>query len=258
MTELLGRLQPNQRRGSKPRCHLLTHGDRRAVAARLTGLIDGVGVVGEHDPWMPGGFDEPTEAQLHETPHLFPDGFGRCGELQGWWLRVIRGEQTLPSFDIAARCTIAGRQGLLLVEAKAHHAELLLEEKGKPLAPGCSDGSFANHIGIGEAIAGASAHLQRATGRPWAISRDSRYQMSNRFAWAWKVADMGVPVVLVYLGFLNAVEMPIPFTSHADWREAVHRHACGYVPVDAWEHAITLGAASLHASIRSLPVDLPR
>lgn len=31
--------------------------------------------------------------------------------------------------------------------------------------------------------------------------------MSNRFAWAWKLATMEVPVVLVYLGFLNATEM---------------------------------------------------
>ena len=31
--------------------------------------------------------------------------------------------------------------------------------------------------------------------------------MSNRFAWAWKLASSSVPVVLIYLGFLRADEM---------------------------------------------------
>lgn len=42
---------------------------------------------------------------------------------------------------------------------------------------------------------------------PWAISRDSRYQKSNRFAWACKLAGLGLPVVLMYLGFVRADEM---------------------------------------------------
>ena len=33
--------------------------------------------------------------------------------------------------------------------------------------------------------------------------------MSNRFAWAWKLADLGVPVVLVYLGFFRALFMTV-------------------------------------------------
>jgi hypothetical protein len=41
----------------------------------------------------------------------------------------------------------------------------------------------------------------------WTLSRDSHYQLTNRFAWAWKLASMGVPVVLGYLGFQGAAEM---------------------------------------------------
>ena len=41
----------------------------------------------------------------------------------------------------------------------------------------------------------------------WSLSRDSHYQLANRFAWAWKLADMGLPTILIYLGFLNAAEM---------------------------------------------------
>jgi hypothetical protein len=36
MSELLKRLGSKERRGSKPRCHWLTHGPAEAVASRLT------------------------------------------------------------------------------------------------------------------------------------------------------------------------------------------------------------------------------
>ena len=35
----------------------------------------------------------------------------------------------------------------------------------------------------------------------------NHYSLCNRVAWAWKLAQLGVPVVWVYLGFLNATEM---------------------------------------------------
>ena len=38
MGSLIDCLRPNERRGSKPRCHLLTHGSREQVAAALTEL----------------------------------------------------------------------------------------------------------------------------------------------------------------------------------------------------------------------------
>ena len=38
MNLLLERLKPRERRGSKPRCHLLAHGTADVVAARLTAL----------------------------------------------------------------------------------------------------------------------------------------------------------------------------------------------------------------------------
>ena len=54
----------------------------------------------------------------------------------------------------------------------------------------------------------------------WHLSRDTHYQLTNRFAWAWTIAMLGVPVVLIYLGFLQANDMRdegAPFVSAADW-----------------------------------------
>jgi hypothetical protein len=39
MTTLIQQLKPKERRGNKPRCHLLTHGPPEAVAAKLTVLV---------------------------------------------------------------------------------------------------------------------------------------------------------------------------------------------------------------------------
>jgi len=58
----------------------------------------------------------------------------------------------------------------------------------------------------------AALHVGKLVGnlRPrwkWQLSRDSLYQLANRFAWAWKIASLGVPVALVYLGFIAADQM---------------------------------------------------
>ncbi len=57
MSDLLQRLKPRERRGSKPRCHLLTHGSTDEVAARLSSLAAPFVRVSAGDRWMPQGFD---------------------------------------------------------------------------------------------------------------------------------------------------------------------------------------------------------
>ena len=53
--------------------------------------------------------------------------------------------------------------------------------------------------------------------------------MANRFAWSWKLTELGYPVILVYLGFLRAEEMQKggeqePFDNHAHWECLVKAH----------------------------------
>ena len=61
---------------------------------------------------------------------------------------------------------------------------------------------------------------------------DHHYQLSNRFAWLWKLASLGIPVVLLYLGFLNAQDMtddgPL-FRSEEEWTRAMKDHRRGAV-----------------------------
>jgi hypothetical protein len=205
MSELLKRLGPKERRGSKPRCHWLTHGTAEDVASRLTALAAPWASVSPTDRWMPEGFETRKEAQLHQATRLLDGDIRRLLSL--WWLPSERQDARTPNFDIASTCLIEGGPGLLLVEAKAHDEELKKEAAGRSLTEDASDDRKASHLTIERAIAAAQKGLSGATSLAWRIARDSHYQMSNRFAWAWKLTECGIPVVLVYLGFLNASEM---------------------------------------------------
>jgi hypothetical protein len=253
VSSLLERLKLKERRGSKPRCHLLTHGTADEVASRLTSLVTPFAQVSAADRWMPNGFLELEEAQLDKAPRLLDTRTG--AQLGMWWLPSDRKRATTPNFDIASTCKVSGAPGLLLIEAKAHDEELRKEEAGRILDMKSSDDRKASHGTIGVAIASAAGGLEQATSRPWGISRDSHYQMSNRFAWAWKLTELGIPVILVYLGFLNAEDMRdrgVPFACHADWVRLVKAHSVPLFPADLWDRAWTCNGCSFVPLVRSI------
>lgn len=204
---------------------------------------------------MPKGFEELTEPQLDKASLLLDSKQRR--ELSMWWLPPDRQRATTPNFDIASTCTVGGIKGLLLVEAKAHGQELKKEAAGKRIRKNASKGSSASHDTIGAAIAQASTGLEPALSRPFSISRDTHYQMSNRFAWAWKLTELGIPVVLVYLGFSKAQEMRKPFASHEDWADLVRAHSAPLFSPEIWDRSWLCNGHSLVPLIRSVeqPLD---
>ena len=124
-------LKPRERRGSKPRCHLLTDGTSQEVADRLTPLAAPFASVSPADRWMPNGFKKLEEAQLHRAPQLLDPALG--DQLRSWWLEPASIRAKTPNIDIASTCQIDGVPGLLLVEAKAHDEELKREAAGRRL-----------------------------------------------------------------------------------------------------------------------------
>jgi hypothetical protein len=264
MSTLLERLGRTARRGSKPRCHFLTHGSSASVAARLTALTMPIGqraplaIVTSRDQWMPQGFDVLTEAELPKATRLVDRRI--ADTLLRWWLPQGTAQARTPSFDIASTCTIDGRRGLILVEAKAHVGELEGEARAKPLADTASQGSRINHATIGEAIDQARAGLQAATGMDWHIGRDNHYQMSNRFAWGWKLAQLGIPVVLVYLGFTGADDMTqgseLPFADEEGWNTAVRRHSALLFPDQVWNTTLEVNGVAFIPLIHALELSL--
>jgi hypothetical protein len=157
--------------------------------------------------------------------------------IRDWWLAANRPNSKTPNFDIASTCEIESKSGILLIEAKAHDAELINETIGKKLDEGASQDSKANHAKIAAAIRSANDGLRAATSMRWQLSRDSHYQMSNRFAWAWKLTELGFPVVLIYLGFLRANEMRDmgePFADDAEWERIIREHSEPLFPKEVW------------------------
>lgn len=261
MSSLIERLKPKERRGSKPRCHLLTHGATEAVARRLTALVSAFAVVSPNDRWMPRGFVDLEEAQLHKAPRLLPPALSaRLGE---WWLPADRQDARTPNFDLASTCKIDGTPGLLLIEAKAHAAELQKEAIGRRLEatdPKEAAKRTASHKTIGAAIESARIGLSSATNFEWRIDRDSHYQMSNRFAWSWKLAELGIPVVLVYLGFVRAGDMSkpgeVPFANAAAWDALVRAHSAPLFPGDVWDRRWDINGVPFIPLIRSIELPL--
>src|SRR3974390_960405 len=78
------------------------------------------------------------------------------------------------------------------------------------------------------------------------LSRDVSYQFSNRVAFAWKLASLGIPTILIYLGFIG--DEPIAgesdyFQTPGDWQSAFARHTAKHFPVDRQGDRINCDAA---------------
>lgn len=256
--------QLDNHRGSQPRCVLMVKGNREEVASRLTRMVNLPDVVVSlSDRWMPYGKPVRRNGSWDKTPaqevELDKSNDLVCREVQlqlkTWWLAVPgRGKGTrTPNWDIASTCTIMDKPGLLLIEAKAHSNEL--DPDGKLLRSNASPNSIKNHERIGLEIAEAAAQFQQATGKRWDISRDHHSQLSNRFAWSWKLASLGIPVVLVYLGFLNAQDMvdggPL-FRSEAEWTSTLKDHCLGAVDEACWGEWVDFDGVPFIALIRGI------
>ncbi len=231
-------------RGSRLRCLMLTAAPDDQFARCLTELVQPDGVVRINDQRKPRGFLNPNEAELGRAPDFLSKE--QRERLTDWWLVNRRGART-PNWDLVSTAEIEGRQGLILVEAKAHGNELKQEDQTLST-------NLENRTRIGEAINEANAGLD-AILPGWPLSLDSQYQLSNRFAWSWMVAELGTPVILVYLGFLNAGEMEDQgpsFHSAREWNDSVRRYASGVVPDKAWSTRMETRGAPMRALIRAV------
>ena len=257
---LVKNLRPRERRGGRARCILLTQGSNNVVAHRLSALAAPFATV---DPvrhaWMPRGFAEPREARLGDLPSFLSERDREA--ITNWFLRFPRGANT-PNWDIASTATVDGREGLLLVEAKAHTREL--SDSGKAPCPPdvgerSAERSEKNRAKI-EAACGEASRALNCVLPGWNLSIEHHYQLSNRFAWAWKLASLGIPVALVYLGFLEADEMRdqgTPFADGQHWRNCLKAHARGVVPDKVWDEPIFVGGTPLHAILYAKEIPLP-
>lgn len=213
--------------------------------------------------WQPMGHAAPMEARLERFgPMAIPD-HPAWPALADWWLKHKRGANT-PNWDIAVQCEVDGEPGLILVEAKANDSEL--STFGKRFDPKLSTRSTENHERIGGAIEEARAQLVvHVPGI--SIDRDKHYQLSNRLAFGWKLASLGIPTVLVYLGFTgdegirNAGK---PFSNERHWQDVFTAHLNAVCPSSILNRALEIGPAKLwvlalsRERLKDSPEPIPR
>jgi len=227
---------------------------------RLQPVLESHGIVlTPKDPHRPIGLDQSEEWELpgfcrrHCEGWLSKssDGSEWDSVFKGWWRRH-RGK--LPTWDLISTCLVKERRGLLLIEAKAHESELVAD--GKVSDQSASDRSQENHVDITLCIEEACKGLRKHVDERIAISIDSHYQLSNRLSWAWRLAEHGVPVVLLYLGFIGDTYFRRDYFVDADhWQRTVGAYMSGALPVSLPGRCVDVpGGGSFMMLIGSLPV----
>lgn len=214
-------------------------------------MLSGTGTtVSFTDPHQPTGFASPSEDELliFCRKH-FGDVLDAAHLDVGQWWTLHNG--TTPKWDLLSTIRVGNRRGLLLVEAKAHAREL--EETGKSLRSTASLSSRNNHEFIGSCIESASNELNRHL-PGFRLSRDRHYQLSNRIAWAWKVASCDMPVVLLYLGFTGDTYFCDSLRDDVEWRSLMTSYLHAVAPPDFAKERLDIGAGSLQFLVRSMPV----
>jgi hypothetical protein len=86
--------------------------------------------------------------------------------------------------------------------------------------------------------------------------------MSNRFAWAWKLTEIGMPVILLYLGFVGCEEMrdgkkQRPIAGKEDWEEMLRVHSRPLFPFEVWNREWRIMGQSFIPLIRTANQPLP-
>lgn len=204
------------------------------------------------DHWMPRGFMAPRELKLShaEANLILPKVRQR---ITNWWLIHREGANT-PNWDLVCTCSINGTKGLVLVEGKAHESELNREVKGKYIEENATLASLDNHKQIGQCIEEVRGHLNKM-GSGVNISRDTHYQLSNRVTFAWKLASEGVPVVLMYLGFIGDTYFKNDYLrDKAHWQKVFLNHSKNILPDNFINKPIFCGGATMTILIRSIQV----
>ena len=203
---------------------LLTLIDSDDFLETVNELIKETGAkVTSEDVWKPKGMKDKSEATLSTFMRDFCHKPKLGKRIFKWWTEY---GPVSPNWDLLSTCTINGEKGLLLVEAKAHKDEL--DRSGKNLKKDANDKSKVNHDKIAEAIRQANTAINKQIDGV-CISRDKCYQLSNRVAHAWWLANQGIPVVLLYLGCLKCEDMVngrrTVFATDKEWESAFTNHA---------------------------------
>ncbi len=139
-----------------------------------------------------------------------------------WWNKTKSFNKKTNYWDLMSTCTIKGKKGILLVQTKSSATDLLTLGLGRlqDLYPYKPDNE--NDLSIKQAIAEANTGISKQVSGI-ALTTLKCYQLSNRIANAWWLANNGIPAVLLYKGELNGqgpfYKYKKTFNSDKDWQD---------------------------------------
>jgi hypothetical protein len=238
------------------RKHILDWISRASFRDTLNALLGSSGVtVDRQDIHRPVGHRDGVEFELADFCWCFRPRWRVHECLRSWWLPppALSQHARTPVWDLISTCTIQGREGLLLVEAKAHEGEL--DWKGKRLDVGANGQVRARHERVRAAVGDISHSLTAVCGGKVRLDLESHYQLAVRVAWAAFLASKGIPVALLYLGFTGDRTIPRFLRDDAHWQRLMGAHMIGRLPLGLPDQQVDFpGGASFSFLIRSLPV----
>lgn len=135
---------------------------------------------------------------------------------KNWWI-PNRGNR--PTWDYICQATIAGRKGLILLEAKAHKNECNAKRKSKPiLSATMSEKSFKEKLENHDSIIKCITEELGELGGSYA----GYYQIVNRIAYANKAQrELEMPVLLVFLGFIGDKSFGDNWNKPEEWQRDI-------------------------------------
>lgn len=135
-----------------------------------------------------------------------------------------------PTWDMISLCQLDGKDAVLLVEAKAHKSEFAKSGK-KRLDLEATSQAKRNLKNIEDRIKEACDSLNKNY-KTFNISTDKYYQLSNRIAFAWKLKQLNVSVILIYLGFTCDADFNDSFEDHVHWEKEFNNYIKDSIPIN--------------------------
>lgn len=175
--------------------------------------IEGIKVI--EDTGIPSK-DDSAEKYLETYLNKFKITTKEFNPFKDWWIKN-RGKR--PTWDYICQATIAGRRGLILLEAKAHKNECNAKKKSKPIfSATMSENSFKEKMENHDSITKCITEELGALGGTYI----GFYQIANRIAYANKVQrELGVPVLLVFLGFIGDKSFRDSWNKSEEWHSDI-------------------------------------
>jgi len=134
--------------------------------------------------------------------------------------------------------------------------QIALTVKGQARTQASLQRSQANHGRICSAITEASDALTLLNVTK-TFSAGSHYQFANRLAFVWKLASLGIPTALLYLGFVGdggLEESLKPFKDDREWQDAFASHSSSILPSKSADIAFAVGKTPSQILVRSRQV----